>query len=191
MITHLSHSPKNMTVASVNFRWQPKTNNKCHWHSINTELRRLSLLWPAQYLEVNNSCSNILFYLTLQLIACCRSNSMASSGVSRTWATKWMFVASSRHPLSSNGTAIHINCTHWCWSIYIRWVKISRLCWRRVFCGGSSTFAAAMLPVAIYLFEYQMPLPLYGSGKDKYSVLMYEHPNYAIDWSEEHFVSTT
>lgn len=41
------------------------------------------------------------------------------------------------------------------------------------------------------LFQYQQPLPLYGSGSDHYVFLIYEQPSYQIDWSEEPLVSAT
>lgn len=41
------------------------------------------------------------------------------------------------------------------------------------------------------LYEYQMPLPLCGSGQDKYVFLVYEQPQYDVDWSEEAHVTAT
>lgn len=41
------------------------------------------------------------------------------------------------------------------------------------------------------LIEYQQPLPLFGSGIDRYVFLVYEQPDYEIDWSEEPIVSAT
>lgn len=39
------------------------------------------------------------------------------------------------------------------------------------------------------LYAYQKPLPLYGAGFGKYTILVYEQPSYKIDWSEESVVS--
>lgn len=44
---------------------------------------------------------------------------------------------------------------------------------------------------AFTLYEYQMPLPLYGSGTNEYAFLAYEQPDYQIDWTEESLVSAT
>lgn len=41
------------------------------------------------------------------------------------------------------------------------------------------------------LYQYQAPTPLYGAGKSRYAVLVYEQPSYKIDWSEEPIVATT
>lgn len=41
------------------------------------------------------------------------------------------------------------------------------------------------------LYEYQMPLPLYGSGQNLYAYGVFEQPPYQIDWSEEAYVSAT
>lgn len=40
-------------------------------------------------------------------------------------------------------------------------------------------------------YEYQMPLPLYGSGKGKYVFLVYEQSSDAKAWSEETLVPAT
>lgn len=40
-------------------------------------------------------------------------------------------------------------------------------------------------------YEYQPPLPVYGAGKSRYAILVYEQPQYPIDWSEEPTVSAT
>lgn len=41
------------------------------------------------------------------------------------------------------------------------------------------------------IFQYQSPLPLYGAGKSRYAMLVYEQPEYQIDWSDEPLVSRT
>lgn len=41
------------------------------------------------------------------------------------------------------------------------------------------------------LYEYQSPLPLYGSGQNLYTIGVFEQPAYDIDWSEEAYVSGT
>lgn len=41
------------------------------------------------------------------------------------------------------------------------------------------------------IYEYQQPLPLYGTGKNKYAFLVYEQPPYEVDWTEETVVSST
>lgn len=41
------------------------------------------------------------------------------------------------------------------------------------------------------LYEYQQPLPLYGSGINRYAYGIFEQPSYEIDWSEEEYVSAT
>lgn len=38
------------------------------------------------------------------------------------------------------------------------------------------------------IFEYQAPIPFYGAGESRYVVLVYEQPDYEIDWSEEPIV---
>lgn len=38
------------------------------------------------------------------------------------------------------------------------------------------------------IFDYQQPLPLYGSGANRYAFTIFEQPPYDIDWSEEPFV---
>lgn len=39
--------------------------------------------------------------------------------------------------------------------------------------------------------EYQRPFPDYGTGDHTYPVLVYEQPDYDIDWSDEPLVSQT
>lgn len=39
--------------------------------------------------------------------------------------------------------------------------------------------------------EYQQPLPLYGSGVNRYEFNVFEQQPYPIDWSEEPYVSAT
>lgn len=41
------------------------------------------------------------------------------------------------------------------------------------------------------LYEYQPPLPLYGSGQNLYAIGVFEQPEYDIDWSEESHVPAT
>lgn len=41
------------------------------------------------------------------------------------------------------------------------------------------------------LYQYQPPLPLFGSGIDRYVFLVYQQPDYKIDFSEEHMLSAT
>lgn len=41
------------------------------------------------------------------------------------------------------------------------------------------------------LYDYQMPTPLCGSGKLKYVYLVFEQPQYEVDWSEEADVTST
>lgn len=38
---------------------------------------------------------------------------------------------------------------------------------------------------------YQPPTPVYGAGKGVYTFLVYEQPDYKIDWSEEPITSRT
>lgn len=41
------------------------------------------------------------------------------------------------------------------------------------------------------LYEYQPPLPLYGTGKNRYAFALFEQPPYSIVWSEEQVVRST
>lgn len=41
------------------------------------------------------------------------------------------------------------------------------------------------------IYEYQPPLPLYGSGRNLYAFGVFEQPSYQIDWSEEAYVPAT
>lgn len=43
----------------------------------------------------------------------------------------------------------------------------------------------------LVLYQYQQPLPLYGSGKNKYVFLVYEQPAYSVDWVEVPVVTAT
>lgn len=41
------------------------------------------------------------------------------------------------------------------------------------------------------LIEYQQPLPLYGSGINRYGIQVFEQAPYPIDWSEVPYVPAT